>query len=166
MVFVIVFTIVLIVILYILYTPIILNINTLSKEYYLQFSGLFKANWELHELELFRIRLRVFYFNFFFYPLRDWKLKKPKKSKWVPSRSSKYGLREYYQLARTFQVKRFSLDMDTGDYTLNAKLFPVFLFLNNRVGDVHINYKGRNQLVLRVENRPITIIKKLITLKN
>ena len=166
MVFVIVFTIVLLIVLYLLFTPIILNINTLSKEYYLQFSGLFKANWELHELELFRIRLRVFYINFFFYPLRDWKIKKPKKSKWVPSRRPKLGIREYYQLARTFQVKRFSLDMDTGDYTLNAKLFPVFVFLNNRVGDMHINYNGRNQLVLRVENRPITIIKKLITLKN
>lgn len=166
MILLIVSTIIFLTVLYILFTPIILNINTLSKEYYFQFSGLFKANWELHEVEIFRIRLRVFYFNFYFYPLRNWKLKKPKKRKWLTGKKTKYGIRECYQLAKTFQVKRFSLNIDTGDYTLNAKLYPVFALLNNRVGDMHINYNGHNELVLRVQNRPINIIKKLITLKN
>ncbi len=52
--------------------------------------------------------------------------------------------------------------MDTGDVVKNAKLYPAFAFLNYHVGGFNINFQGRNQLAVRLQNRPIDIIKLFI----
>jgi len=155
MIIAILLVVILLVFIYLLYVPVILNIDTVSNEYYLQIRGLAKASWEKHEVEIARIKLRVFYFNFYFYPLRSLRFKKIKRVN-----------RQYCRLASTFKLKKLRVDLDTGDFTLNAKLYPVFALLNYRFGGMHINYNGRNQLALQIENRPIYIIKELLTIKN
>lgn len=166
MIFAILLVVILLVFIYLLYVPVILNIDTVSNEYYVQIKGLAKASWEKHEVEIARIKLRVFYFNFYFYPLKNLRFKKVKPIKRLPRKKHKLGFREYYRLASTFKLKKLRVDLDTGDFTLNAKLYPVFALLNYRYGGMHINYNGRNQLALQIENRPIYIIKKLLTFKN
>ena len=63
------------------------------------------------------------------------------------------------EILKTFKVKKILVNIDTGDCILNAKLYPVFAFLNYNFGSFKINFTGRNQMVLCIQNRPFNIIK-------
>ncbi|WP_157961199.1 hypothetical protein [Lutibacter citreus] len=62
-------------------------------------------------------------------------------------------------------MKKFLINIDTGDPILNAKLYPIFSLLNISKGNFNVNFKNINQLTLHLENRPIDIIKSYINLK-
>ena len=157
------FTLFFLIIVYLLLAPIVLYINTITNQYYLQFKGLAKATFESDKEELVCIRLKVLFLNFSFYPLRksSSKMKKPKKAK-VKKRRKRIGFRKGLRLLRSFKIKRFLLNMDTGNCITNAKLYPVFAFLNYRIGGFNVNFEGNNQLILHMRNRPIYIIKSFI----
>ena len=70
-----------------------------------------------------------------------------------------------FQLVRSFEVKRFSLDIDTGHCITNARLYPVFAFLDFWVGNYRVNFMGRNSIDLHLQNRPYRIIKSFINPK-
>ena len=154
-------------ILYLLLLPIVIVIDTISDQYYVHLKGLAKANVIADEKELFKIKLKVFFFNFSFYPLKKKKttLDGKSKEKRVKKKSGrrvkfKTGLR----VLKSFKIKQFYLNLDTGDCICNAKLYPIVAFLNHYEGNFHINYQGSNQLVLVLENRPIRIIKSFINI--
>lgn len=142
-------------------------INTNTNQYYIQLRGLAKASIEKHPIEILRIKLNLFFINYYFYPLRFIGINEKKKNiaKEKNKTRSKIGLIKGLQLLKSFKIKRFDLNIDTGDYTLNARLYPLFLFLNNGVGHFQVNFENRNQFVLHVQNRPIDIIKSFINLK-
>lgn len=148
---------------YLLLMPIILSINTLKNDYYIQLKGLAKANIEAHEDELVRIKLKVFFMTFYFFPIDEYykrkrvKKLKPKKNK-TKSRK-RLSLNKGLQVLRSCKVKQFAIDVDTGNVITNAKLYPAFAFLNYHIGGFNINFQGQNQLAVRIQNRPIDIIK-------
>lgn len=148
---------------YLLLIPVILHIDTDMNQYYVQLRGLAKASFEGDEEEVIRIRLKVLFMDFLFYPLRK---PDPGKKKIAGSRIKKrkksMGYGKGLRLLRSFSVKRLLLDIDTGDCIHNAKLYPLFAFLNYYVGGFHVNFSGRNQLVLHLQNRPLYIIKSII----
>ena len=144
-----------------LFLPIIIYIDTTSNQYYIQFKGVFKISFEKHDLEIFRLRLKILFFNFYFYPLKiktikkdkeliQHKLKKPKKH--IP-------LSKIIRVIKTFKVKNCLINIDTGNCILNAKLYPLFAFLNYNHGNFFINFQGQNQFILVLENKPINILK-------
>jgi hypothetical protein len=149
---------------YLLWAPITLYIDTSANQYYFQLRGIIKANIEADPSKVMRVRLQVLFLNFSFYPLTR-RTKKKKKSK---TKKKKHGKRIVVQkiirVARTFKVKKLVLDIDTGDCIQNAKLFPVFALLNRTKGDFTINFINRNRLALVVKNRPIHILKSFINL--
>ena len=157
-------------ILYLLLIPIVLCINTAQNEYYVQLQGIAKASIEEHEDEVLRIRLRVLLMNFYFYPLRkigtlSWKKEDKKKLKTKKSKSTSkrgFNIRKIVPLLKSFTVKRLWMDIDTGDNVLNAKLYPYLGFMNYYVGSFNINFEGKNELELQLQNRPINIIKSYI----
>lgn len=161
----------LVLIVYLLLAPVIVWIDTLSNEYYVRIPGVVKMAVESHEKELIRLQLRVFFLNFYFYPLK-WKKKKKKKDEikeFKPKKDKKkkkkrMSLGKMVRLMRTFRVQRFYLNIDTGDYALNAKLYPVFYLLNQTKGHFAVNFEDRNQLSLVIVNRPIRIVKSFINL--
>lgn len=151
---------------YLLWMPIVLKIDTATNEYYLQFKGLAKVSVLGDEKEVIKIRLDVLFTHFNLFPLRKRTRKKKhiekpqkKKKKWTVAKGQK-ALR----VIRTFKVKQLVLEMDTGDYVLNAKLYPLFFMLNSYHGYYAINFKNRNRLALQIENRPIHLIKSIINL--
>jgi hypothetical protein len=129
-----------------------------------QISGLAKIEIEGHKEEIIRVRLRTFFMKFYFYPLRKRGTSKKKKQKKdvVKKKRNRLGLRKALRVLRSFKVKHFLLDVDTGDCISNAKLYPVFTFLNYHFGAFHINFQGRNSLAVHLQNRPIYIIKSFI----
>ena len=151
---------------YLLLMPIILSINTRTNDYFIQLKGLAKANIETHEDELIRIKLKVFFLTFYFFPIDEYykrKRAKKLKPKKLKTKSRKHlDLNQGLQVLKTFKVKQFAIDIDTGNVITNAKLYPAFAFLNYHIGGFYVNFEGRNQLAVRIQNRPIDIIKVFI----
>ena len=150
---------------YVLLIPVIVYINTDKDLYYLQLQGLVKVSLEKHAEEFIQLKLRMFFMNFYFYPLKSRpkkeKKKKIKKRNMIKIRK-KIGFRKVLRILKSFTMKKLLVNVDTGDCILNAKLYPVFAFLNYYIGDFNINYKGENKLVVHIQNRPIYIIKSFI----
>ncbi len=151
---------------YLLLMPIILSINTATNEYYIQLKGLARAYIEPHKEEIIRIKLNVFFMRFYFFPIDEIikrnKAKKIKPKKHKTKRRKSLVINKGLQVLKTFKVKQFAIDMDTGDVVQNAKLYPAFACLNYYKGGFNINFEGRNRLVVRLQNRPIDIIKLFI----
>ncbi|WP_142785880.1 hypothetical protein [Changchengzhania lutea] len=160
----IVIVICLLLIIALLLVPVIICIDTVSKQYYIQLQGIVKANLEGHDTEVFRIKLNVLLMKFYIYPLKKKRLSKRGKSKKNDVDKNKRHLPfiRVLKMLKTFKVKDFFINIDTGDLILNAKLYPVFALLNYNGGKYHINFQGQNQLVLLIKNRPIYIIKSFI----
>lgn len=151
-------------ILYLLLAPIVLFIDTATNQYYVRLKGLAKLNIEPDEKELLRIKLKIFFLSFYFYPLKKIGSSKSKKTVKPTSRKSgkRIGFGKSMRVLRSFKVKRLLLNIDTGDCIWNAKLYPIFALLNYNIGEFSINFEGRNQLALQLQNRPINIIRSFI----
>ena len=144
--------------------PVILYIDTDNHQYFLQLKGLAKASIEGHKEEVLRIHLKIVFFHFYFYPLKEiGKSKKKDIEKKNNLKSTKrIGMRQGLRLLRSFKVKHLLLDIDTGDCVKNAQLYPYFAFLNYKIGTFHINFEGRNRMALCIQNTPINIIRSFI----
>lgn len=152
--------------LYILFLPIDILIDTSKNEYCVKLGVLARAMIEGDDNYLFRIQVRTFFVRFFFYPLK----KRPRKKKEKKSVKKKVRMKWSYlgtavRLLKSFEVKRFGMDLDTGNCITNAKLYPLFAFFNYRGGNFNINFRNENRLDLHIQNRPIRIIKSFINPK-
>ena len=162
----IVITLFLILLVSLLLVPISICIDTTSNQYYIQMQGLMKVNLERHDEEVFRIRLNILFMKYYFYPLKKKRVNKTKKTKkkHETKRKRHMSFIRIYKFLKTFKIKKFYINMDTGNYILNAKLYPLFVLLNYNTGNFNINFQGKNQLVIIIKNRPIDIIKSFINL--
>jgi hypothetical protein len=107
--------------------------------------------------------------NFYFYPLRKKTVKSSKKINQLKKATKKknrkgFGITKMLRIVRSFKIKKMIINVDTGDCILNAKLIPIFVFLNHYMGTFSVNYEGKNQIMLQVQNRPIYLIKRIINL--
>lgn len=153
---------------WLLLAPVTLVINTLESRYYLGFQGLARVNWQPEDWS-FQIKLPLYSFR-----VDPWKSSPGKKQ--MPSRKSKkgnksrrkpsLGFKKGILLARdiwsSFEVRVFKLEVDTGDYTMNAKLVPLMLFLSRGQNQLTTNYQGVCSLHLEIENRLIRVVKPLV----
>ena len=151
-----------------LWLPIGLQINTRRSLYCVHYGPLIQARLIPDPEELLLIQLKVLFWK------RKWsvleartkqeaakKLEKPetkKKTRFSPSGKSSFSPSKIRRLLRTFRIREFHWELDTGSPVLNAKLYPVFYFSGYRWGGTDLNFEGRNSLALRVENRPIRIL--------
>ncbi|MBO0324276.1 hypothetical protein J0X14_18345 [Muricauda sp. CAU 1633] len=143
-----------------LFVPIQIYIDTDTLQYFVRIKGLAKASVEPDKKELLRIRLKVLFFERCFYPIKKSSKPKPPQKKTKHKRKIKFG--KIVGVIRSFEVRRFALDMDTGDYVVNAKMYPVFMLLNQYVASFHINFEDRNRLLVDIRNRPYRILKSFI----
>ena len=153
--------------LYLLFLPLDVIVNTSDKKFFARLGYLAKAAVESDEKYLIRVRLSTLFMRFNFYPLKKRRKKEKPKTKKVTKKSQmkwsdfRLGLR----LLKSFEIKRFSADVDSGNCITNAKWYPVAALFNYYGGNFNINFIGRNQLTLHLHNRPIRIIKSFINPK-
>lgn len=62
-------------------------------------------------------------------------------------------LRMAWAVGRTFRLRTCEVDLDTGDYVLNAYLYPVFARLTRRNCRLRVGFNGKTHVRIRVENR-------------
>ena len=65
-------------------------------------------------------------------------------------------------MIKTFQLNALKIDIDTDDYILNAQLIPVFMWVNNDVIQLKVNYEGKLRLYLLINNRLINMLPVVI----
>ena len=164
----IVLMIILLAIVALLFIPIDICIDTDNKQYYAELKGLAKANIEPDAVQILRVSLKVPFKVFYFYPLQTLfapkKRELKEKTKKEGKGRSRFSPRTMLRLVRSFSIRKWEFDLDTGDCITNAKLYPVFAFMNHRYGGFHINFEGKNHVLLLVRNRPIYMIKSFINL--
>lgn len=85
--------------------------------------------------------------------LKDHTGKKKPASRVKPRRMRKKLIR----LLNTFRVNEWQLAVDTGDYTQNARLYPLN-FLPFTADHLSVNFRDENYLVVKVSNRPWRMI--------
>ncbi|MCA0133704.1 hypothetical protein [Winogradskyella alexanderae] len=166
MVLTIIFIILLTLVLYLLFVPILLVIDTRTNNYSVRLKGLISASVLADDQEVFKIQMRILGFELYLHPLKTKRPKATKKTSSVEKKPSKnrFQFKTIVRLIRTFKIKQFYLNLDTGDCIGNAKLYPAFAFLNFYIGGFHINFTGQNTLVLVVENKPIRLIRSYINI--
>lgn len=153
----------LLLIIYLLVVPLLVYIDTASNQYFFQIGKFAKVSLLYDEIEIFKMKLRVMGFDHYIFPLRKKQMPKSmKKSKKVSTRSRMEAIpfKKVFRVIKSFKVKQFLLDIDTGDCITNSKLYPVFTCYNFYLGSrMHVNYQSRNRLVLAIQNRPIRLIR-------
>lgn len=79
--------------------------------------------------------------------------KKKEKKKMQPVKM----FRKIVRVIKTFRVDYWQLAIDTGDNTLNAKLYPAN-FLPGCRGHLQVNFNGVNHLRFRIRNRAWNVL--------
>jgi hypothetical protein len=153
---------------YLLLMPLELCLDSYRQRYYLRLGSLARISVEKDPVALLRLHLRVLFMNFFWRPsdLQQWKRqnKKPGAKK-TGGKSRGITMGQVQKILRSFRVKAFRIELDTGNPMLNARLFPIFYLLRKQGREVGINFLGRNQVLVRIANRPIYILNTFINLK-
>ncbi|SHH67221.1 hypothetical protein SAMN05444148_2624 [Winogradskyella jejuensis] len=152
-----------------LLVPITMVIDTINNTYYLELKGLAKASVIEDNIEVLKIKMRILFFKSYMYPLKRMAIKKSKKTKVLKPKKERFinskNLKRVLRVIKSFNIKKFYLNLDTGDYTANAKLYPVFSFLNfYKATNCNVNFVGENNVQLIIQNRPVRIIKSFINL--
>jgi len=145
---------------WLLWAPIRLEINTWKGIYQVEWAGLGMLNW-LPEEGLDVIEVKLFFWKKRFeiskmQPKQRRSTIKPDSIKNKAVKKSKSGFSRWRlvkKIARTFKVRHCRLWIDTGDYLWNAWLFPLGWLMRKPNVGVWINFQGKNEGSLLVENR-------------
>ncbi len=138
-------------------SPLLLELDTKSASARFTWPGIGKASvWYDGEWWLF---FRVFFFR------KKMKLSGHPTKKEIPVRaagekkkpSRKISFGKLIRCIKTFRVEEWKLALDSGDYTINAQLYPLNFMAGLR-GHLNINYMEENSLYLKIRNYPWKIL--------
>jgi hypothetical protein len=147
--------------LWLLFVPVTLFLNTDTSRYHLVLPGIFKAV-VVPSTTLFYIRIWIFFIPVRFHPFQGKAGKtreKPKKSvrKWK-LKKFRGGKQIISDAIRSIRIRKLSLDIDTDDFMLNAWLIPVFSAVNSRDIQMRVNFEGTSSLLLNMQARIGTLL--------
>lgn len=149
-------------VLYLLWIPIRISIDTNQNLYQFQLKGLVKVMFVPDAIEVLKVNIKMFFMNFQFYPIRSKGKQKKEKRKPVTKRKTWIKPKTGFGILRSFKIKEFKLELDSGDFITNAKLFSIYAIVNADYRNIQINFQNRNSLFLILENRPIYILKSIV----
>ena len=155
--------------LWLVFAPLDVYINTPQRDYRIRYWGILSMAALPDPDEILILKFRIFFIPFKMYPFRPSKKKDEHKIQKHPAKKSskrftKLSPKKAWRMLRTFKVLNFKLELDTGDPVQNAKLFPLFALLDFRFGGFGINFNDHNELQLHLRNRPFNLIKSFINL--
>jgi len=146
---------------WLLFTPLFLYVNTKEKKYSVGLKGIINFRFLPDDHQLFKIRITIVFYPFNFYPLQqkkektktDPKVKKPAKKKiGLGYRAIWLFLKISRKTLRSFKLKKLYLNIDTDDAITNAYLIPVFANLHRKNIKLFVNYTGELKMIINVEN--------------
>lgn len=82
----------------------------------------------------------------------------PRKRDARKSDFSKGSIHRLVRVLKTFRISKCDVLLDTDDFILNAKLFPIFQYCSGRWGRWRVNFEGDHRVQLEVESRLISVL--------
>ena len=154
--------------LWLIFGPVRLKVNTMKKTYEVILPGIFRGmiiptnNFLIFKLWIVAIPVKID-------PLKTRKSKKPKKKEKPEKKKRKRKENESIpfnkirkmatRILKSFTIEKLYLNMDTGDYVLNARLVPVFAAITNNKRHLTINFQETNEFEIIIKNRIFNFIK-------
>ena len=153
-----------------LIAPVIIHIDTNNENYYIKIPWLFSTRLDTSNGNK-RLRARILLIPFSI-SLDKMKERGPgfnfnmqtgiemisqSRFKIAPGLLNLY-LKSAIELIRSFRFKRLNIELDTGDYTLNARLIPVILLARRQNIEVSVNFIENNNLIMIIQNRIYRIV--------
>jgi hypothetical protein len=155
MILLIIISVLLVTLLWILFGPVIIRVDTEDQHYYINLPGILKAAVIPTDI-LFKIRMRVFFIPFSFDPFAPRK-RKPRERKPEKRRKRRMSLSKgsgmFRDMLGAFRIRRLRLDVDTDDEVLNAFLIPAFTAVNSEHIQLSANFEGRALLQMDMRTR-------------
>ena len=150
--------------LWFLFAPLIIRVDSDNQRYSLSLPGIFKA-LVVPDDDLFHIRFWVLFIPFKIDPLgrsmqrveKTGKRKKKKRNRDI-SKLMRARLLALKELIRSFRLKKLKLNLDTDDFILNSQLVPVFTTINNQDLNLSVNFEGDISLFMVMKNRIASLL--------
>ena len=156
-----------------LFSPMILYINSESELYYFQITGLIRIRL-LFQDDIIKLKVTLFFIPFGVDPSR-WMQGKERKDEKKPGKKSQKTLkkrkRHFFKkmklfgdygmkVIKSFSIRQLRLNFDTNDFVLNAKLIPLATCINNEHENIliTINFFEQNLIILKIRNRLINLL--------
>ena len=142
--------------------------DTNEGRYKLSLPGIFNAV-VIPTSEFFFIRGSILFIPYRFHPLEkigkrpSEKKARPKGKKRAFSLTS--GLKMLRELIGSFWIRKLYLNVDTEDFSLNARLIPVFSALNTENIRLQANFEGQASLVMDLRTRLGALIWAFVKIK-
>lgn len=143
----------------IFWLPIRVEIDTEQPNYRVSWQGIF-AFWAMPGEQRWRWFFRVFFWQ------KEWDPSKkeakkasdsPKKKPSGAKRKSRFSIKMmralFKNLLGAIKVQQFRINWDTGDFVLNAWLYPAFRMLSCGNRQLYINFLGEQAMVIRLQTR-------------
>ncbi len=136
--------------LWVLFTPVIILINSESKAYQVRQKGTLAIDLVPEEGFKFRFKVMGMSVN-----TDDQKKRKKKKARKKRKWKIKQPMKLLRKCMKALTIKVLNVELDTDDVVLNAKLVPLAYFLSNESQNrhIHINFEGRLFIYLLAELR-------------
>lgn len=153
-----------------LLAPLRLCIDSSKNIYHISFSGVASFAFIPGEEDwFFELKIGFWKKKFLVSSFAE-RIKKSEAKKEQPKSKTKQKRFDFFKslkivrrILRSFKVKICKIDIDTDDYYWNALLIPAFQLLNRgKQHRIAINFEGKNQVVLLIENRPIDIVYSIL----
>lgn len=137
---------------YLLYGPLIIEADSRQEYYGIRLLGIGGANLIMEESKI-GIRLNILGINKNIFPGdKKERVQKQKKEAKPRQFSVKKALPKVTAVIRSFEVKYFYMNIDTGNYVMNAFFYPLAEVLSRESHRVRINFHGEVELRLKIVN--------------
>jgi hypothetical protein len=142
--------------LWFLLVPVVIFIHTEAGRYSLRMPGVFSAK-AVTGGDLFLIRGWILFVPYRFNPFAP-RRKKSRKKKDPGNKKKRFrmpsgGLTLARDALRTVRIRKFEMDIDTGDFPMNAWLVPVFSLVEGYNRQLRVNFNGNTSLLLDLRLR-------------
>ncbi|MBA7511573.1 hypothetical protein ES705_03569 [subsurface metagenome] len=146
----------------IFFVPLLVVVETNTKEYYVNLYGYAKAQLVMLS-DGWKIRLRILFVSFYINPFAriskprtKVKTSKPKRKRKKPSlRKVRTFVIRFFQ---SLYIKKLIVTIDTNDFPFNAQLIPIAQHINQKNIKVNINFENQNSIDFMAYTRLYKII--------
>ena len=143
---------------FLLFAPLRLCLNSRQQRYQISWAPLAVAQVIPAEDDLW-IRVRILFWQRQCTGKERPKQKKAPAPKPEKKAKTSFSWKTIKRLLASFRIHRFRIDLDTGDYLVNSWLFPLLYFIQTPRYGIRINYLGRTDIDLEIENSGFRLLR-------
>ena len=152
--------------LWLLFTPLVLTIDSSQHLYQIRLGRLIKFHLETDsDTVLGRCTIGFWQkkwdlLQFLLRPKTEEKPETPKKKEKTKRKTQSFSFKRLLRLLRSFQIKTCRINVDTGDYCVNGMLYPITIWTHRSGNYLRINFEGKQEIHLVITNRIYRLLTK------